>query len=98
MLLADTTAQAQFAAPVQPPRVEPAGTFILYPSVGVVDDSDFTDVALMLRGRYSVLDQLSLSGELGGAFGDTDEFEIGFGSKLQLLEQSVDVPVEVSIF
>lgn len=92
------SAHAQFGAPVQRPSVEPAGTFIVYPTVGVLHDGDFdfTDVALMMRGRYSVLDQLSVSGQIGGAFGDADQFQFGFGGKYQFLEQSADLPIQVS--
>lgn len=94
------TARAQFAVPAQRPQVEPAGTLILYPTIGVVHDGDldFTDVALMIRGRYSVLDQMSVSAQLGGAFGDADEFQFGFGTKFQVLEQSNQMPVLLSVF
>lgn len=95
-----TTARAQFAVPAQRPDVEPAGTLILHPTIGVLHDGnlDFTDVALMIRGRYSVLDQMSVSAQLGGAFGDADEFQFGFGTKFQVLEQSQQMPVLLSVF
>lgn len=93
-----TGASAQFAAPVQPPHVEAAGTFRLEPTVGVLDDDHFTDVALMLRGRYAVAPQVSLGLELGGAFGDADDFVIGVNAKVEALEQSARLPVEVALF
>ena len=98
ILLPGTAARAQFAVPFQRPSVEPAGTFILYPSIGVTHDTDFTDVALMIRGRYSVLDKLSVSAQLGGAFGDADDFEFGLGGKFQILDQTESLPVQVSTF
>ncbi len=95
-----SAARAQFAVPAQRPSVEPAGSFILYPTLGVVHDGepDFTDVAILIRGRYSLLDQLSVSAQLGGAFGDADDFVFGFGAKFQLMDQSSNVPVQVSLF
>ncbi|MFN7951096.1 MAG: outer membrane beta-barrel protein [bacterium] len=95
-----SAAHAQFAVPAQRPSVEPAGSFILYPTLGVVHDGDpdFTDVAIMIRGRYSLLDQLSVSAQLGGAFGDADDFVFGFGTKFQLMDQTSNLPVQVSLF
>jgi hypothetical protein len=98
LALCSTTARAQFAVPFQPPKIEPAGSFILYPSIGVIHDPDFSNVALMLRGRYSVLDQLSVSAQLGGTFGDANDFQFGFGGKFLLLDQNDRSPVQVATF
>lgn len=98
LVAAATGANAQFAAPVQTPHVEGAGTVVLAPTIGVLDDDHFTDVALMLRGRYSATSQLSLGLELGGAFGDADDFVIGVNGKIEALEQTPQMPVEVAIF
>ena len=57
------TAHAQYGAPVQGPPLDPQGTLRLRPTLGVVHDAEFdtTGTALMVRGRYALLDEVAAS-------------------------------------
>lgn len=91
-------AQAQLAVPMQGPSVERAGAFTLVPTIGLLSESSVTSLALFARGRYSLMERLSLSGRLGVLVGDYDGFGFGVDAKFQILKDSPSVPLDLSVF
>jgi hypothetical protein len=102
LLLWMPQAFGQTGEPVQSPNIEPAGSFILYPSFGVVESNDADnsslEISLAGRGRYSLSDAISVNFQGGMLFGDFKQISAGVGAKYQLLSKEKGGAFNLSFF
>jgi hypothetical protein len=71
---------------------------VVVPCLGITHGDLGTDITIMGRVRYSVIDDLSVGHRAGAGLGDLNEFLIGVEGKYQILHDDASVPLDLSIF